>query len=122
MRTRSLTIAALLALWACGTTASSTDGPTCDELQAAARGEVAKAFERNQSCAKDGDCKEASFSAGCFDSCSRAVNLSGASDVAATQDRVNAAQCREFTAKGCKVVIPPCVPPDTPKCVAGVCQ
>jgi hypothetical protein len=113
-----------LLLAACGSSrsASSSEGATCEELQSAARDEVAKAIDNHSSCDKDADCIEVGLSAKCFDSCSRLINASGAAEVVAAQDRVNNAQCQQAGAKACKVVIPPCAPPRTPTCKAGTCR
>jgi hypothetical protein len=100
---------------------SSPASPTCDQLQTSAREEVSKAIEGARACTTDADCTGIAFSSACFDSCGSAVAKSRTSDVDAAKSRVNDAQCKTFQNQGCKLVIPPCVPPNPVKCASGAC-
>jgi hypothetical protein len=97
-------------------------GPSCEDLQQSARDEVIKAFVGHAQCTDTADCVSTSLAAKCFDSCSRSVNKNFTSDVSAAKDRVNAAQCKQFEAQGCKLIIPPCPPPDPATCISNICQ
>ena len=133
MKTVLSFIALAAALAACATTAppdatpaattatTSSSSTSCDALAGSARDEVAAAIASHAACTSDADCVETSLGASCFDSCSRGVAANGLADVAAAKSRVNAAACAEFTARGCKVTVPPCAPPRAPRCVAGAC-
>src|SRR4051794_14240821 len=114
----------LALLVACGSSssASTPSGSTCDELESSASSDVEAAIANGASCTTDTDCTDVGFSAGCFNSCTRAVNKSSVADVDAAKKKVDGAQCKQFAAQGCKKTIPPCAPPDAPKCVANKCQ
>ena len=99
----------------------TTSAPSCEDLATAARKEVSSAIESHAACTQDSDCALDALSAACFDSCSRVVASSGVADVKAARARVNDAQCKEFLARGCKVLVPPCAPPRQPRCNAGAC-
>jgi len=75
----------------------------------------------HQACLHDADCQSIAFQSSCFDSCTRAVNVSGVAAVEAAVTRVNAGICANYQSDGCKLVIPPCVPPLTSQCVDGSC-
>ncbi len=132
MRSFAFLSGLFLVLLACGGQSSpattpdgssaSTTGASCDELAASARTEVQAAFEANATCTVDADCIDTGFSAGCFDSCARAVAKTGAAAVDAAKARVDAAQCKTFKDQGCKLIVPPCVPPEPPACVSGRCR
>ncbi len=111
---------------ACATASNApvetTSAPSCDDLANAARKEVSSAIVSHAACTQDSDCVEEALSASCFDSCARGVASSGLSDVKAARARVNDAQCKEFLARGCKVLVPPCAPPRPPRCHAGACS
>ncbi|HEY8077841.1 MAG TPA: hypothetical protein VIF62_27130 [Labilithrix sp.] len=115
---------ALLAT-ACATASAppveTTAAPSCDDLAGAARKEVSSAIESHAACTQDSDCVETALAASCFDSCSRVVASSGAFDVKAARAKVDDAQCKEFAARGCKMIVPPCAPPRPPRCNAGAC-
>ncbi len=127
MNFKALLFSALAVLASACATASTapvetTSALSCDELAASARKDVDSAIQSHTACATDADCVEDALSASCFDSCARGVATRGVADVKAARARVNDAQCKEFLARGCKVLIPPCAPPGPPRCVAGACK
>lgn len=106
-----------------GTSSAPPSGASsCDALAASARSEVQAAIDANGACTADADCIDTGFSAACFDACARAVAQRGKSAVEAAKARVDAAQCASFSAQGCKLIAPPCLPPEPPACVAGRCR
>jgi hypothetical protein len=54
--------------------------------------------------------------------CSRAVAASGVPEVEAALASADADGCEPFIAGGCKLIVPPCVPPTPPVCRAGSCE
>ncbi len=130
-----LVIAAVVLVAACGGTTSSTSGTvaptdggsattgsTCNDLASAAQKDVAAVLEAHLSCTQASDCKSIALSASCFDSCTRAIRVDGETALKAAQDKANQSQCMQFTSQGCKVTIPPCVPPSPVTCMNGKCS
>lgn len=110
---------------ACGGTSSSSSGgsaSSCNDLAASAAQEVDAVIEAHRACTQASDCVGVALSASCFDSCSRSMRADSASALAAAKEKVAKAQCEQFASKGCKVVIPPCAPPDPIACVNGTCN
>jgi len=94
---------------------------TCEARRESAQAEIAAVIAAHQACEQDADCQSIAFQSGCFDSCSRAVNASGVANVATAIDKVNASTCANYQSDGCRVEIPPCVPPMPNQCIAGRC-
>lgn len=105
-----------------GASGDAASGPDCKSLADQAREGVRLTIENQLACKDDDDCTTTGLSASCFDSCSRPVKKSGAQMVQNARDKVEAAECKQFHELGCKLIIPPCVPPTAPTCVAGKCQ
>jgi len=125
MRNARLDVIAMIALAAaagCGSTAEHERAVACDELQTSASEMVGKAFDDNRACQVASDCVELAFQASCFDSCSRAVAKTGMAAVQAAIDAVEAQQCAQANNNGCRVEVPPCVPPAQVTCTGGLCQ
>lgn len=78
-------------------------------------------IDAHSACTSDDDCVTIAFSASCFDSCDRAVAKSGEADVKAARERVDAGVCATYRARGCKLIVPPCVPPERARCESGRC-
>jgi hypothetical protein len=113
---------------ACASTTNSattdgggTAGSSCSDLADSARKEVDAVIESHRTCTQASDCKAIALSASCFDACGRAVRTDGESAVDAAKSKVDKAQCAQFTSQGCKLIIPPCVPPSALACTGGVC-
>lgn len=114
--------AALLSIAACGSdNASSGSSETCESIQDEARAPISKAIDANKACTTDADCVDVAYATSCFDSCSRGIAKSGAAAVDAAKDDAEKNACTRFKAKGCKVIIPPCPPPDL-RCLGGKCE
>jgi hypothetical protein len=95
---------------------------TCDALVSSARDELQKVLASHSACATDADCVEMRPTADCFATCSGVANKSGLSDMAAAKDRINSAQCKQFAAQGCQLVLPGCIPLGAPRCLPeGIC-
>lgn len=103
-----------------GTSSSASQASKCDELATAARTELDQAAKR--ACTKNSDCVGVAFSAKCFDSCTTAIASDQKAAFEQARAKVDGAQCADFDKLGCKLVIPPCVPPTEPACVDGACQ
>ncbi|MEO8182583.1 MAG: hypothetical protein ABI895_27440 [Deltaproteobacteria bacterium] len=73
-------------------------------------------------CSQDSDCSLVGHSSACHDFCSRVVLVSSLDAIAQTRVSINADQCREFSSAGCKLELPPCVPPGTVVCRDGRCS
>jgi hypothetical protein len=98
------------------------DESTCKAHANSASYKVGAVRAANAGCTSDADCRSVDLAASCFDACSSAVNASGVSAFEAAVASVEAAECEAFTAGGCKLIIPPCPPPEPPSCKAGHCQ
>ena len=109
-----LILASLIYIVAC------SDG-TCDSRRDKAAAEIQSVIDTNRMCEKDEDCTSIAFQSNCFDSCTRAVNASGASAVSAAVAKVNATTCANYASDGCTRESPPCAPPTNPKCIAKLC-
>ena len=116
-----LMIYVLAAACASRSNAGGGSSGTCDGRRDSASSEIAAVIEANGACEKDADCQSIAFQSNCFDSCTRAINVSGVSAVDAAISKANAGTCANYKEDGCSVVIPPCVPPTPPTCVAGRC-
>ena len=101
---------------------STTPTKVCSDLATSARSTVEKAIAANDACKQDADCIDVALSASCFDSCGRAVNASGKAAVDAARAKADAEHCATFKQEGCKLIVPPCVPPSPPACVEGHCR
>lgn len=104
-----------------GGSSGATGGTSCTELADSARQEVDAVLQAHRACTQASDCKSVGFSASCFDSCGRALRTDGEAAFKSAQEKVDKAQCAQFTKQGCTRVIPPCAPPSALACVGGVC-
>lgn len=131
---RSGFAAALALAWGCAGATTGTSGATssdggsavgsstsCSGLANAARQEVDAVIESHRSCTQASDCVSVGLSASCFDSCSRSARADSEAARKAAKDKVDKAQCAQFVAQGCKLIIPPCAPPREVACVNGAC-
>jgi hypothetical protein len=120
-------MAARLALLFIALVAASMAG-SCGEVDCdALRGEAGETLDEvirasKGPCTQDSDCTIVAHSSSCHDFCSRVVLVSSLDDIAQTRAAINAHQCREFSSGGCKLEIPPCVPPGTAVCRDGSCS
>ena len=129
-----------LALWACGDREPSEDSGspagssagtagaggagalTCEQRAASASQAVADALRAaDLSCEADEDCEEISIDTDCHAACGGLVGPQGKSGVQAEIAKQNAGICATFERDGCKVIVPPCVPPQPFACVSGAC-
>jgi hypothetical protein len=94
----------------------------CSDLTKPARDRVEAAVEQNRACNVDADCVAVGASSACFDACSRSVAKSGEAAVEQAKSAASASDCKAFSDAGCKVIIPPCMPPTAPVCRGGKCE
>src|SRR5688572_26816942 len=111
---RAFAVAAIavpsILLLACGSDAKESE-QDCDAIAKEARDEVSRAIDANKTCTTTADCVGIAFSTSCFDSCSQGIAKGGAAAVDAAKASAEKNACERFKAKGCKVIIPPCIPP-----------
>ena len=113
-------LSGLSLLIACST--DDTPYQSCDDLAKSAQADLQTAITKGASCIVDADCISVSFAADCFDSCSRAAAAAGKAAIDTERDNLNQSTCQSFVSQGCKLTVPPCAPPSTPRCAQGVCQ
>ncbi len=109
---------------ACAATTSSggaTGSSSCADLSSAAQKDVAAVVDAHRACTQASDCTSVALSASCFDSCTRSFRKDAAAAFKTAQDKADATQCAQFKTQGCKVIVPPCVPPSSVACVGGEC-
>jgi hypothetical protein len=95
---------------------------SCSDLANGARQEVDAVVQAHRACTQASDCASIGLSASCFDSCSRSMRADSSSALKAAQDKVDKAQCAQFASQGCKLIVPPCAPPQAVACVNGACS
>lgn len=116
---------AIVALGCSGSDANpSLETPTndCNASAAAARERVVKVASENVTCRADADCVAVGVRASCFDACTAVVNEAGRGAVDRASTLVEAAECKAFHHAGCRLVVPPCAPPQPAACVSGTCR
>jgi hypothetical protein len=118
MKSATLARAVLLGLGGALLVTACSSTPS---MQKQASAEVGKALDAARACAKDDDCTATGFGASCFDSCTRAVAKDHVAEVEAASKKASAGACRGFAGQGCKMTVPPCAPPQTSRCTAGLC-
>ena len=103
---------------------SGADADECTVIQRRVATQIADVAHSSasRSCSSDQDCVTIALGASCFDSCTRSVSRSGAASVAAAIDHADAGECAAFVDQGCQLIHPPCLPPRTPTCNAGLCE
>jgi len=95
---------------------------TCDALATKAEAKIDAVLKANTSCNVPDDCTNVPYAADCFSACSRVMSKAGLDKLDAAKKDVNANECKAFKDQNCKFSIPPCVAPQTPKCVDHQCQ
>jgi hypothetical protein len=95
---------------------------SCDAIQKNASDKLQAALDAHAACEVDADCTNVDFAADCSDQCTRAIAKTGESDFKQAVASVNQSVCPEFAKQGCKSFAPPCVAPQTPRCVDKKCQ
>lgn len=95
--------------------------PACATLARQAADRVGAVLAANRACTTDADCALVGQSASCFDHCTTAIAGAGKEALRLLVTDVDAHECQEFTAAGCRVEVPPCTPPNAAACHAGVC-
>jgi hypothetical protein len=94
----------------------------CNAVAAKAGARVLEVLSANEACTTDADCTTVGFASQCFDSCSRGIAQKGAAAFSAIVADVNAHECKDFAAHGCKLTVPPCLPPKPVACRKGICE
>lgn len=100
---------------------AAPSGNACEDAPRAAQDEVQPVLEAHRACSADADCVVIPNGTSCFDSCTTVIAKEGATVVQAAYDHASATKCGPFTQAGCKVIPPPCAPPQPPRCQAGRC-
>ena len=93
----------------------------CGEHAKPARDKVDEAIAANLACSSDDDCQILHIHTACFDACVRAVAKSGREAIEQAMSSASDAECKAFAASGCKLIAPPCAPPEPPACRDGKC-
>jgi hypothetical protein len=96
---------------------------TCEQKSTIAYDTVTQAITNaDRSCTTDTDCMLASPDSTCFAGCGyEYVSTRGMAGITAVIEALDQGFCEDFE-DGCERIIPPCVPPDAPRCFAGECQ
>jgi hypothetical protein len=95
----------------------------CASIAAKAAERVQGIASAQRACSTDADCVLVAQGASCFDHCTTSMALGGKAALDAMVADVDAHECREFAAQGCRVEVPPCAPPPAAAaCRAGQCQ
>lgn len=103
--------------------AGGSSALTCKEREAMASRAVSDALRAaDLSCEVDEDCERISIDTRCHAACGGLVGPEGKTSVQAVIADQNAGICATFERDGCRVIIPPCVPPQPIACIAGVCS
>jgi hypothetical protein len=106
-----------------GNAAPPGDAAACSQHVSAAQKKLQAVLDANRACSKDADCESVAFGAGCFDSCTRTIAVSGKAAYEAAAGAVNKDECKAYKDAGCPSVMPPpCAPPLAPRCNAGKCE
>jgi hypothetical protein len=101
---------------------ASEGAPTCASTAREGSNRVHAAIAAHVACAADADCVVIPQGARCFDQCTTVVAKGGVSAIEAVVADVDARECADFAARGCRVEVPPCAPPPTTvSCRSGVC-
>ena len=106
------------------TTPATAQAPaSCAAIAARAAGRVQGIAAAQRACIADADCVIVAQGASCFDHCTTSIASAGKPAVDAMVADVDAHECRDFAAQGCRVEVPPCAPPPpAATCRAGRCE
>jgi hypothetical protein len=113
---------------ACATTEPAGPEPEtppsseCEALARQAARRVDAVLAEHRHCVSDSDCVSVGHAAGCFDHCTTAMARGGTSALQSIQAEVDAHECRDFAAQGCRVEAPPCAAPATVACRHWICE
>ncbi len=127
MRAKLPTLLSLFSVLVAACAASSggdAKAPTvteCGEHSRPARDKVEAAIAANLTCSSDDDCQLLHIHTACFDACARPVAKAGREAVEQAMSAASDTECKAFVASGCKVIAPPCAPPEAPACRDGTC-
>lgn len=106
---------------AAGASTAVPSTPSCADLRAYALHRLDDVLAAHRACTTDADCVSVGFGASCFDACSRSVAKSGQPALDAASADIDADECRDFKAQGCRSEVPPCAPPAPVACRQGIC-
>jgi hypothetical protein len=95
---------------------------SCESLAREAAARVDAVLAAHRACGSDADCTTVPQGASCFDHCTTAIARSGEPALQAIVADVDAKECHDFAAEGCRVVPPPCMAPAATTCRSGMCQ
>lgn len=95
---------------------------SCDARETGAARESARAYEAvSLECEQDEDCVWVSNDTGCHAACGTLMSVDSVDDYEAALGRIDSNLCADYEADCGPVLVPPCVPPGVPACVAGQC-
>jgi hypothetical protein len=105
------------------TPATAQPAGACSAIAAKAAQRVQTIAAAQRACSTDADCVLVGQGASCFDHCTTSIARAGQPAVDAMVADVDAHECRDFAAQGCRVEVPPCAPPPAAAtCRAGQCE
>lgn len=78
--------------------------------------------DADRRCASDDDCTLYYLGSDCYAGCGAVLSVRGAAALEELASEHATTECHGFTAKGCKLIVPPCVALGAPLCVAGACR
>ena len=107
------------------TSIADADSMFCEEKSRAATA-LLLAAERaggtDLSCQTDDDCRVVWRITDCSDNCSTLTTRSIEEKIKAAIDEANATACLGFRAAGCRLILPPCAPPQRWVCRGATCS
>ncbi|HEY5242008.1 MAG TPA: hypothetical protein VIJ22_11105 [Polyangiaceae bacterium] len=101
---------------------TSTPGTSCQDIEQQGVRRIGAVLAAHKACTADADCESVSQGGTCFDHCTARMAREGDAALQAVTADVAAHECRDFAARGCHAVSPPCMALPAAACHHGVCE
>jgi len=105
--------------------AADVDSMSCEEKTRAASALIFTAEIQDGtdlSCQSSDDCRIVWRITECSDNCSTLTTRTIEEKIKAAIEEANRTVCPGFRAAGCRLIVPPCAPPQPPVCLGGMCS